>query len=72
MLSVRITYPAQGAAPVPGADAGTARPVPASPPTLPPGRGLMDTRDWPIRAKLTALVVTPVAALLALWIFATT
>ncbi|WP_420118415.1 nitrate- and nitrite sensing domain-containing protein [Micromonospora sp.] len=32
----------------------------------------MDTRDWPIRAKLTALVVTPVAALLALWIFATT
>ncbi|MEH0842904.1 nitrate- and nitrite sensing domain-containing protein [Micromonospora sp. CPCC 205711] len=32
----------------------------------------MNTRDWPIRAKLTALVVTPVAALLALWIFATT
>ncbi|MEH0936364.1 sensor histidine kinase [Micromonospora psammae] len=32
----------------------------------------MKTRDWPIRAKLTALVVTPVAALLALWIFATT
>ncbi|MER7165046.1 nitrate- and nitrite sensing domain-containing protein [Micromonospora sp. NPDC000207] len=32
----------------------------------------MNTRDWPIRAKLAALVVTPVAALLALWIFATT
>ncbi|TDB75151.1 nitrate- and nitrite sensing domain-containing protein [Micromonospora sp. KC723] len=32
----------------------------------------MDTHDWSIRAKLTALVVTPVAALLALWIFTTT
>ncbi|OKI62841.1 sensor histidine kinase [Micromonospora sp. CB01531] len=32
----------------------------------------MNTRDWPIRAKLTALVVGPVTALLALWIFATT
>ncbi|SCG44418.1 sensor histidine kinase [Micromonospora halophytica] len=32
----------------------------------------MDTRDWSIRAKLTALVVTPVAALMALWIFTTT
>ncbi|MFI9525809.1 sensor histidine kinase [Micromonospora rosaria] len=32
----------------------------------------MNTRDWPIRAKLAALVVTPVAALVALWIFATT
>ncbi|MBY8873350.1 nitrate- and nitrite sensing domain-containing protein [Micromonospora sp. PLK6-60] len=31
----------------------------------------MNTRDWPIRAKLTALVVVPVTALLALWIFAT-
>ena len=38
----------------------------------PYGRGLMNTRDWPIRSKLTALVVAPVAALLALWIFATT
>ncbi|WP_200214796.1 sensor histidine kinase [Micromonospora coerulea] len=32
----------------------------------------MNTRDWPIRAKLTALVIGPVTALLALWIFATT
>ncbi|WP_018216749.1 sensor histidine kinase [Salinispora vitiensis] len=32
----------------------------------------MNTRDWPIRYKLTALVVAPIAALLALWIFATT
>jgi signal transduction histidine kinase len=32
----------------------------------------MNTRDWPIRSKLTALVVAPVTALLALWIFATT
>ncbi|WDZ84976.1 sensor histidine kinase [Micromonospora cathayae] len=32
----------------------------------------MNSRDWPIRSKLTALVVAPVAALLALWIFATT
>ncbi|TDC72744.1 HAMP domain-containing protein, partial [Micromonospora sp. KC606] len=32
----------------------------------------MDTHDWSIRAKLTALVVTPVAALLALWVFTTT
>ncbi|MEV7983745.1 nitrate- and nitrite sensing domain-containing protein [Micromonospora sp. NPDC085948] len=32
----------------------------------------MRTRDWPIRSKLTALVVVPVTALLALWIFATT
>ncbi|MGC3861804.1 nitrate- and nitrite sensing domain-containing protein [Micromonospora chersina] len=32
----------------------------------------MNTRDWPIRAKLTALVVGPVTGLLALWIFATT
>ncbi|MEV4480422.1 sensor histidine kinase [Micromonospora coxensis] len=32
----------------------------------------MDTRDWSIRAKLTALVVTPVAALMALWLFTTT
>ncbi|MER7890708.1 nitrate- and nitrite sensing domain-containing protein [Micromonospora sp. NPDC094482] len=32
----------------------------------------MKTRDWPIRSKLTALVVVPVTALLALWIFATT
>ncbi|MFF3855252.1 nitrate- and nitrite sensing domain-containing protein [Micromonospora sp. NPDC002575] len=32
----------------------------------------MNTRDWPIRSKLTALVVAPVSALLALWIFATT
>ncbi|MBM7490514.1 signal transduction histidine kinase [Micromonospora luteifusca] len=32
----------------------------------------MKTRDWPIRSKLTALVVAPVTALLALWIFATT
>ncbi|MCM0678660.1 nitrate- and nitrite sensing domain-containing protein, partial [Micromonospora phytophila] len=32
----------------------------------------MNTRDWPIRSKLTALVVVPVTALLALWIFATT
>ncbi|SCF09108.1 sensor histidine kinase [Micromonospora mirobrigensis] len=31
----------------------------------------MNTRDWPIRSKLTALVVVPVTALLALWIFAT-
>ncbi|MFE0531760.1 nitrate- and nitrite sensing domain-containing protein [Micromonospora parva] len=31
----------------------------------------MKTRDWPIRSKLTALVVAPVTALLALWIFAT-
>ncbi|MFJ8581268.1 nitrate- and nitrite sensing domain-containing protein [Micromonospora sp. NPDC093277] len=31
----------------------------------------MNTRDWPIRAKLTALVIGPVTALLALWIFAT-
>ncbi|PZF89652.1 sensor histidine kinase, partial [Micromonospora deserti] len=31
----------------------------------------MKTRDWPIRSKLTALVVVPVTALLALWIFAT-
>ncbi|MGC4893078.1 nitrate- and nitrite sensing domain-containing protein [Micromonospora sp. DT31] len=32
----------------------------------------MNTRDWPIRAKLTALVIGPVAGLLSLWIFATT
>ncbi|WP_018222885.1 sensor histidine kinase [Salinispora pacifica] len=32
----------------------------------------MNIRDWPIRSKLTALVVAPIAALLALWIFATT
>ncbi|RGC66347.1 sensor protein QseC [Micromonospora sp. MW-13] len=32
----------------------------------------MNTRDWPIRSKLTALVIAPVSALLALWIFATT
>ncbi|MFC3501000.1 nitrate- and nitrite sensing domain-containing protein [Micromonospora krabiensis] len=32
----------------------------------------MRTRDWPIRSKLTALVIVPVTALLALWIFATT
>ncbi|WP_018252159.1 sensor histidine kinase [Salinispora mooreana] len=32
----------------------------------------MNTRDWPIRSKLTALVVAPVTALVALWIFATT
>jgi len=32
----------------------------------------LNTRDWPIRAKLTALVVAPVTALLTLWIFATT
>ncbi|MGR6321747.1 nitrate- and nitrite sensing domain-containing protein [Micromonospora soli] len=32
----------------------------------------MNTRDWPIRAKLTALVIGPMTALLALWIFATT
>ena len=32
----------------------------------------MDTHDWPIRAKIIALVVVPVAALPALWIFATT
>lgn len=31
----------------------------------------MNTRDWPIRSKLTALVVAPVTALFALWIFAT-
>ncbi|MEU4568211.1 nitrate- and nitrite sensing domain-containing protein [Micromonospora sp. NPDC023956] len=32
----------------------------------------MNSRDWPIRKKLTALVVVPLSALLALWIFATT
>ncbi|BCL13593.1 sensor histidine kinase [Micromonospora sagamiensis] len=32
----------------------------------------MNSRDWPIRTKLTALVVVPLSALLALWIFATT
>ncbi|NJP33043.1 sensor histidine kinase [Micromonospora thermarum] len=32
----------------------------------------MNTRDWPIRSKLTALVVVPLTALLALWLFATT
>ncbi|WP_433344399.1 nitrate- and nitrite sensing domain-containing protein [Micromonospora sp. CA-111912] len=32
----------------------------------------MNTRDWPIRSKLTALVVAPLSALLVLWIFATT
>ncbi|WP_320067608.1 nitrate- and nitrite sensing domain-containing protein [Micromonospora sp. RTGN7] len=32
----------------------------------------MNTRDWSIRSKLTALVIVPVTALLALWIFATT
>jgi signal transduction histidine kinase len=32
----------------------------------------LNTRDWPIRSKLAALVVVPVTALLALWIFATT
>ncbi|MGC4807157.1 sensor histidine kinase [Micromonospora sp. DT233] len=31
----------------------------------------MNTRDWPIRSKLTALVIVPVSALMALWIFAT-
>jgi hypothetical protein len=32
----------------------------------------MDTRDRPIRGKIISLVVAPIAALLALWIFATT
>jgi signal transduction histidine kinase len=32
----------------------------------------MNTRSWPIRSKITALVIVPLAALMALWIFATT
>ncbi|MDG4828873.1 nitrate- and nitrite sensing domain-containing protein [Solwaraspora sp. WMMD1047] len=32
----------------------------------------MNTRNWPIRSKIVALVAAPIAALLALWIFATT
>ncbi|HEX5543492.1 MAG TPA: nitrate- and nitrite sensing domain-containing protein [Micromonospora sp.] len=32
----------------------------------------MNTRNWPIRSKIIALVVVPLSALLALWIFATT
>ncbi|MGW0431077.1 nitrate- and nitrite sensing domain-containing protein [Micromonospora sp. NPDC003197] len=32
----------------------------------------MNTRNWPIRSKVITLVAVPIAALLALWIFATT
>lgn len=32
----------------------------------------MNTRSWPIRSKIIALVIVPLAALMALWIFATT
>ena len=32
----------------------------------------MSTRSWPIRSKIHALVIVPLAALMALWIFATT
>lgn len=32
----------------------------------------MKTRNWPIRSKIIALVAAPIAALVALWIFATT
>ncbi|HEX6967421.1 MAG TPA: nitrate- and nitrite sensing domain-containing protein, partial [Micromonosporaceae bacterium] len=32
----------------------------------------MNTRSWPIRSKIMALVIVPLAALMALWIFATT
>ncbi|GAB3152300.1 nitrate- and nitrite sensing domain-containing protein [Micromonospora sonneratiae] len=32
----------------------------------------MNTRNWPIRSKIIALVTVPIAALLTLWIFATT
>ncbi len=33
---------------------------------------LMKTRNWPIRSKIITLVAVPIAALLVLWIFATT
>ncbi|EEP71373.1 sensor protein [Micromonospora sp. ATCC 39149] len=58
--------------PVPRCRGGDARLAPVPPAATRSGRGLMNTRDWPIRSKLTALVVAPVSALLALWIFATT
>ncbi|MEE6257315.1 sensor histidine kinase [Plantactinospora sonchi] len=32
----------------------------------------METQNWPIRSKIVALVAVPIAALMALWIFATT
>ncbi|ROT32370.1 nitrate- and nitrite sensing domain-containing protein [Micromonospora sp. HM5-17] len=32
----------------------------------------METQNWPIRSKIVALVVVPIVALMALWIFATT
>ena len=32
----------------------------------------METQNWPIRSKIVALVAVPIAALTALWIFATT
>jgi signal transduction histidine kinase len=32
----------------------------------------MTTRNWPIRSKIIALIAVPLAALLALWVFATT
>ena len=41
-------------------------------PAVPLGRSLMRTRNWSIRSKIVALVAVPLAALLALWIFATT
>src|SRR3954453_22466941 len=41
-------------------------------PAEPLGRSLMRTRNWSIRSKIVALVVVPLTALLALWIFATT
>src|SRR3954469_3347100 len=41
-------------------------------PADPLGRSLMTTRNWSIRSKIIALIAVPLAALLALWAFATT
>jgi len=38
----------------------------------PDGRGLMNSGNWSIRAKIVALITVPLAALLALWVFTTT
>src|SRR5687768_5241708 len=37
----------------------------------PPGRGVMRTRNWPIRAKIISLLMIPLVALIVMWLLAT-
>src|SRR5687767_2998918 len=39
---------------------------------LDPGRGVMRTRNWSIRAKIISLLMVPLATLVVMWILATT